>query len=68
MESKLKAAQVRWRLGGRERKDEDEDQATDDEKVAASWAKKTECPTPTLPPLTGKLPIHYTFNTLLNRK
>ena len=55
MESKLKAAQVRWRLGGRERKDVDENQATDDEKVAAAgWAKKTECPTPTLPPLTSK--------------
>ena len=54
MESKLKAAQVRWRLGGRERKDVDEDQVEADEKVVTSWAKKTDCPTPTLPPLTGK--------------
>ena len=63
MESDLKATQVRWRLGGRERQDEDE--ATDDEKVttAVGWAKKTGCPVlavPTLPPLTGRPTLKVT--------
>ena len=63
MESDLKATQVRWRLGGRERQDEDE--TTDDEKVTTvvGWAKKTECPAlavPTLPPLTGRPTLKVT--------
>lgn len=65
MESDLKATQVRWRHGGRERQDEDE--ATDDEKVTTvvGWAKKTECPAaalavPTLPPLTGRPTLKVT--------
>ncbi len=61
MESDLKATQVRWRNGGRER--EDEDEVTDDEKVTTVWAKKTECPAlavPTLPPLTGRPTLKVT--------